>query len=256
MEQLKSNAEIKAEAARWVLDAATTLESDKSRKLIIVSGFLEPWTLAVTISEAISRQLRWREVAPNPSPRLRCLQFAHHQNLLEWPSADPAMIRVRPDNLFDPPPRAQMIESVSPHLGNEASVGDVVKIEGGWAVAAIRIDDLPEKIPGFTLRRLTDDEISELPPATQTGLKTVSVSSPRIDAVSAKVLKPSREQIKKHIDSGGVLLNHEPAKKPGIELSPDDVVAVRGGGRFRFIETDTMTKKGRFKVIVEVLSGP
>jgi RNA-binding protein YlmH len=82
------------------------------------------------------------------------------------------------------------------------------------------------------------------------------VASPRIDAVSAGILKPSREQIKKHLDSGGVLLNYLPVSKSGKELFPGDIVAVRGAGRFRLVEVVGETKKGRTRIRAEILNGP
>jgi len=256
MESLKSNAEIKTELSDWVTGIGTALEADRSHREVILGPFMEPWTLAMAIGELKSRRYRWREVAPNPSPRMRCLQVAHYQNLLDWPPPQFDMPRLRPENLFDPPPRAKMLETLIPYLLKGASVGDVLKIEGGWAVAVSEPVDIPESIPQFTVRSLSTDEIAELPPATKTGEKKLSVSSPRIDAVAAKALNPSREQIKKLIESGGVLQNYGPVKKPGIELLPDDTVAVRQGGRFRYIDIANVTRKGRLQVIVEILNGP
>ena len=256
METLKSNAEIKAEVRDMVTEMGMVLEADESHRQVIVTPFMEPWTLSLAIGELKSRRYRWREVAPNSSPRMRCLQVAHFQNLLDWPVAQFDVLRLRPENLFDPPSRAEMLEKLMLHLPESATIGDVLKIEGGLAVVVSELVDIPETIPQFTVRRLTPEEIDEIPPATKIGEKKVSVSSPRIDAVASKALNPSREQIKKHLESGGVLLNYEPARKPGIELAPDDIVAVRGGGRFRFLEIGDVSRKGRFQVIVEILNGP
>jgi hypothetical protein len=256
MDDLRSNAEIRADAARWIVEISAKLESDTSRKLAFTSPFLDPWTIAVTIGEAVRKDLRFRTIVPNPSPRMTCLQAVHHNNLLDWPSPGISVIRVRPDNLFDPPQRFEMIDSLTEHLASDISYGDAFKIEGGWAVAMQGLDKIPDVIPGYTLWALTSEEIIDLPPATTTGRKKVSVASPRIDAVASKTLKPSREQIKKHLSSGGVLLNYEPARKPGYELVPGDIVAVRGGGRFRFLDIMGASKSGRIYVEVEVLNGP
>jgi len=148
-----------------------------------------------------------------------------------------------------------MLEMLAKYFDPVVSYGDVLKIEGGWAVAAVGVEEIPATVPGFTLRALYDEEISELPPVTQSGRKKISVASPRIDAIASKTLKPSREQVKKLLASGGVLLNWQPAAKPGYELLPGDIVAVRGGGTFRFIEISGASKKGRIFAEVEVLSG-
>ncbi len=255
MEEFKSNAEIRNDASDWVTRVRRRLDRDSTGRDVVLGLFLEPWTLAVTIGEVRVSGFRYRQVAPNPSPRLSLLQVTHYQNLLDWPGSGFSVIGVRPDNLFDPPPRAEMLEELIQHLGPDVSIGDVVKIEGGWAVAVTGTDEVPGSIAGNTLRFLTSEEIRELPPATQTGERTVTVASPRLDAVAAVVLKPSREKIKKHIESGGILLNYEPAKKSSTELWPNDVVAVRGAGRFRVVETIGHTKKGRVKVRVDLLNG-
>ncbi|MCK4721074.1 hypothetical protein KAU08_10460 [bacterium] len=256
MEILKTNAEIRNDASSWVKSISIILDRDKSLKTAILGPFIEPWTLAVTIGELIDSKLRWREIAPDNKPRMKRLQVTHTNNLLDWARPDFKIIRVRPDNLFDPPSRAEMLELLNQFLDKRASIGDIFKIEGGWAVSIASPGVITDTMPGFTIRDLTNEEIDELPDATQSGKRTVSVSSPRIDAVAAKVLKPSREKVKKHLESRGVLLNYKPARKPGIELVPGDIVAVRGGGRFRFNEILGSSKKGRIQVEVEILNGP
>lgn len=256
MEILKTNAEIRNDASSWVKSISMVLKRDKSLTTTILGPFIEPWTLAVTIGELMDNNLRWREIAPDNTPRMKCLQVTQTNNLLDWTRPDFKVIRVRSDNLFDPPSRAEMLESLHQFLDNRASIGDIFKTEGGWVVTIALPCVIPNTIPGFKIRILADEEIDELPDATQSGKRTLSVSSPRIDAVAARVLKPSREKVKKHLDSLGVLLNYIPARKPGIELVPGDIVTVRGAGRFRFNEILGTSKKGRIQVEVEILNGP
>ena len=256
MDNIKTNAEILSDARTWVAEINAILDADEFRRHFVTSPFLDPWTRDITIGELDRRELRWREVAPNPSARLRCLQVVHSNNLLEWPHPTITMIRVRPDNLFEPPTRAAMLEELERNFGSNISIGDIIKIDSGWAVAISEGVEIPETIHGFNLRQLSDREIAELPPSTQTGPRNVSVTSPRIDAVASKTLNPSREQIKKHLSSGGVLLNYQPARKPGQELVPGDIVSVRTGGKFRFIDISDVSKKGRMQIKVEILSGP
>jgi len=256
MEELKSNAEIRSEAAAWVEKSGAILDADVSRRQAVLSRFLEPWTLAVTVGELMAVGCRFRSIAPNPSPRLRCLQVVHFQNLVDWPPPGFLALSVRPNNIFDPPPRSAMMDILTRHLDRSASVGDVLKIDGGWAVAVSEAGEIPRSMAGFSVAVMEPVEIEKLSPGTSTGKKKITVASPRIDAVSAKVLKPSREQVKKHLETGGVLLNYRPASKPGTELGPGDVVAVRGGGTFRFEKIVGESKKGRVYAEVEVLSGP
>jgi RNA-binding protein YlmH len=256
MEDLKSNAEIRAEVSDWVLSVRNRLDLDRTEKLVILGPFRDPWTIALTISELKEALLRFRELAPYHGARMRCIQVTHYQNLLDWPEPHIQIIRASPENLFDPPSRAEMLEILERYVGPDASIGDAVKIESGWAVVINNALDIPSMIPGFTVRYLNDDGRKSLPPSTPIGEKGVSVASPRIDAVAAAVLKPSREKIKKHLESGGVLLNYRRESKPGRELAAGDVVAVRGAGRFRVVEITGHSKKGRVLMDVEIINGP
>ena len=158
MEELKTNAEILSDARSWVTEINARLDADDGMKLSITSAYLEPWTRNVTIGELNRRELRWRDIAPNPSARLRCLQVVHSDNMLDWQKPGIFMVRIRPDNLFDPPKRGEMLDDLTSHLGSAYSVGDTIKIDGGWAVAISGESDLPETIPGFSIRNLEDYE--------------------------------------------------------------------------------------------------
>lgn len=258
VEDLKSNSELRTEAREWVSQVSIELENDRARpalKLSVLGPFRDPWLHALAIAELKITGLRFKELAPNPSPKRFALQVLHGSNLLDWPPPDLCVIRVRPDNLFDPPLRSAMIEILSKYLAKDVSFGDIHKIDSGWAVSIANGGDIPSELPGYTLRRMTDNEISSLPPSSHTGRKTITVPSPRLDAVSAGALKPSREQIKKHIETGGVLVNYESAKKSGRELMPGDIVAIRDSGRFIFEEFIGETKKGKFQIIVNIING-
>lgn len=256
MESLKTNAEILNDARTWVAGVNNVLSKDRSLRSAILSPFLEPWTLAVTISVLNENNLRFRSVTPNVSPRLQCLQVVHENNLLDWPVPDQSVVLVKPDNIFSPLSRSDMLEVLIQYFAGETSFGDVYKIDRGWAVCIASSGGLPDKIPGFSIQLLPAEQTRDFPSATQSGMKNASVNSPRIDAVTAKALKPSREHVKKHIASGGVLLNYKQVRKPGIELVPGDIIAVRGGGRFRLDSIEGPTKKGRMMVNVEILNGP
>ncbi|MCX6644921.1 MAG: S4 domain-containing protein [bacterium] len=256
MESIKTNAEILSDARSWIAEVLEILKNDSSQKINILSPFLDPWTLAVTISELIDGNLRWRSVAPNNSPRLQCVQVTHGNNLLDWQKPVFLIVYVRPENLFDPPARLDMLETLTANMPDKVSFGDILKIDKGWAVCIANAGDLPEKLSCFTLQTLKQDQVDGLPPATQSGKRNANVSASRIDAVASKVLKPSREQVKKLIVSGGVLINYRLVRKSSAELSPGDIVAVRGGGRFRLDSIGGPTKNGRFNIEVEILNGP
>lgn len=246
-------------------DAAFRLENDKSRKGAILAEAKDPWSLAITIGELISAGLRWREIVPNPSARMRFLQVAHHNNLLSLPRPDIRLFLLEPENPFEPVAKREILDKLTSILENNVSIGDVLKIEKGWvAVIGFNINQLffgdkflsPMVKPhGFNIKELSIEEINMLPSCTASGLRTATAASARIDAVSSVILKPSREQIKKLIDAGGVLLNYKEVNKPGKEVMEGDIISVRNAGRFRLAEISGKTKKGRIAIKAEVLNG-
>lgn len=256
MDDLKSNSELREEAFGIIRIISGRLEAVESISVFVTSPFLEPFTLALAIGEAIRLRLRFREIAPNHSPRYRALQLTHFHNLLDWTKPKMGIVNVQPNNIFDTVTRNEMLSEITEYAGSQGKIGDIHKIERGWAVSVLNPESFPARIGNFSLSVMNDDDINRLPPATQTGVRHVTAASPRIDAISAAVLKPSREKIKKHLESGGVLLNYESARKSGQELVPGDVVAVRDSGRFKLLELGSMSKKGRISCTVELLNGP
>lgn len=80
---------------------------------------------------------------------------------------------------------------------------------------------------------------------------TVNCASARLDAVLAAVTHLSRAVAQEFIRSGRVLVNWQECEHVDRELSPGDMVTMRGKGRFRLKETLGSSKKGRYFYLVE-----
>ncbi len=74
------------------------------------------------------------------------------------------------------------------------------------------------------------------------------VSSPRLDAVVASLTKLSRDKSAGLINSGKVFTNYFENKKVSYILKENDIITIRGYGKFVFIEQLGTTKKGRIKI--------
>lgn len=79
-----------------------------------------------------------------------------------------------------------------------------------------------------------------------------SVASNRADAVVCKVYNLNREFGADLFEKGLVAVNGRVILSPSKPLSPDDVVSVRGFGKFEFVEESGLSKKGKPYVIVSV----
>ncbi len=90
------------------------------------------------------------------------------------------------------------------------------------------------------------------PPERRTERRTVTVASPRLDAVLAAVWHLSREEAQSAVRRGLVSLNHRPEEKPDRELHEGDLLSLRGGGRAAVAEFAGESRRGRLRVVLDV----
>lgn len=72
-----------------------------------------------------------------------------------------------------------------------------------------------------------------------------TVSSLRLDSVSALIFRISRAQMQGQIEKGTVFLNQIQCTKPDAEVGLHDRITVRGAGRARILELGGVSRKGR-----------
>ena len=88
-----------------------------------------------------------------------------------------------------------------------------------------------DEVPGDFLPKLSDEHIT--------------VSSPRLDAIIAKVYHLSREDAKALFDDEKVTLNGRLCKNPETILQANTTVSVRGYGKLEYKGEEHTTKKGK-----------
>ena len=79
-----------------------------------------------------------------------------------------------------------------------------------------------------------------------------SVSSLRLDSLLALAFSSSRSKLVAFIEGGKVFVNGKLITSNGYQIKENDIISVRGLGRFRYIETTSQTKKGRYYVTIEL----
>lgn len=82
--------------------------------------------------------------------------------------------------------------------------------------------------------------------------KMVIVSSLRLDGIISAVYNLSRSKSSALIDAEKVFINGKLIKNNSAPLKEDDVISVRGKGRFKFKEISGDTRKGRIRILCEV----
>lgn len=79
-----------------------------------------------------------------------------------------------------------------------------------------------------------------------------TVSSLRLDSLLALAFSSSRSKLVSFIEGGKVFVNGKLITSNGYQIKEEDIVSVRGLGRFRYIETVSQTKKGRYYITLEL----
>ncbi|PYI54562.1 RNA-binding protein [Paenibacillus flagellatus] len=76
----------------------------------------------------------------------------------------------------------------------------------------------------------------------------LTVASLRLDGIVSDVYRLSRAKVLQPIKSGRCKINWKPEEDPSKPLKEGDVVSFQGFGRFRLLEVEGETKKGRIRL--------
>ncbi|USB34516.1 YlmH/Sll1252 family protein [Paenibacillus sp. YPG26] len=76
----------------------------------------------------------------------------------------------------------------------------------------------------------------------------LTVASLRLDGIVSDVYRLSRSKVLVPIKAGRCRINWRTEEDPSKNLREGDVVSLQGFGRFKVLELDGVTKKGRFRV--------
>jgi len=77
-----------------------------------------------------------------------------------------------------------------------------------------------------------------------------TVASVRLDSIIALAFKTSRSSMTPYIEGGKVFVNGKMILSNGYVLKDDDIISVRGKGKFRYGSSVNITKKGRIGVLL------
>lgn len=76
----------------------------------------------------------------------------------------------------------------------------------------------------------------------------LSVASLRLDGIASDVFRLSRSKILVPIKAGRCRVNWRTEEDPSKQLAEGDIVALQGFGRFKVLELEGVTKKGRYRI--------
>ncbi len=112
------------------------------------------------------------------------------------------------------------------------------------------IDNLTKvRHTSVTCERCNEIPLEDLP---QPKEKMVIVSSLRLDGIISAVYNLSRSKSSSLIDGEKIFINGKLIKNNSASLKENDIVSVRGKGRFKFKEVLGDTRKGRIRILCEI----
>lgn len=139
------------------------------------------------------------------------------------------------------------------NLGVERScIGDIV-VNEGKAVCFVKIEveryfkQQISKI-GRVGVKIVNDKIVDIDFSDNVEVVSIVVSSLRLDAIVSALTKLSRDKAAALINSGKVFTNYNENKKVSYILRENDIITIRGYGKFIVKEQAGTTKKGRIKI--------
>ena len=96
------------------------------------------------------------------------------------------------------------------------------------------------------------ENLAEISYKPKTEEKKGTVSSLRLDSLMALAFSSSRTKLVSYIENGKVFVNGKLITSNGYQIKEEDIISVRGLGRFQFKETLSQTKKGRYFVTIDM----
>ena len=81
--------------------------------------------------------------------------------------------------------------------------------------------------------------------------KRITVSSLRIDNIISEIVNCSRNESSKILEDQRVMVNYEGETRNSKIIKEDDIIVIRGKGKFRIFEILGETKKGKIAINVE-----
>lgn len=79
-----------------------------------------------------------------------------------------------------------------------------------------------------------------------------TVSSIRLDSILSVAFNRSRNSLIRLIEGGNVFVNGKEVMSNSYELKDNDIISVRGQGKFIYVGTPYKTKKGRYSVKIKL----
>ena len=136
-------------------------------------------------------------------------------------------------------------------------VGDIIVSKDGADIIVLKetlkyIREGLKELTRFSKAEFESVKISELNiEEPKTEIFNIIIPSMRIDSIVSEVIRTSRAKATNIIKEERVFVNHELVTKGSKELKENDLITVRGKGRFKVGKIVNQTKKGNLVIEIE-----
>ncbi|MGT2887019.1 RNA-binding protein [Streptococcus didelphis] len=167
---------------------------------------------------------------------------------------DLALVEISYNSKFNRISHSQILGTLLNELGIKRSLLGDILVQEGYAQIMISCNLLSYFLGNITKIARASVQLREIPLSkialseTQENTIDITLSSLRLDRVMASVLKLSRSQAIKLLESDKVKVNYGTVRRTSDSLSIGDLVSVRGFGRFKLLEDNGFTKNGKYKL--------
>ena len=136
-------------------------------------------------------------------------------------------------------------------------IGDIIVTNNGAEIIIAKeiekflLNDLTllTRFQKAKIEKIELDDISYIKPETK--IMKINIPAMRLDAIVAEIIHSSRNEAQKVIDEERVFINFKEEISYSKKIEENDIITVRGKGRFRIIKIAGTTKSGRLNVEVE-----
>lgn len=136
-------------------------------------------------------------------------------------------------------------------------IGDIIVFKEGAHIIVLNevIDFVKENVTNLTRFSKSNIKIKQIGELHKQEIHTeemqIIVASLRLDNIVSELAKTSRTKAEEIIREQRIFVNFENVVKDSKTLKEEDIITIRGKGRFKILEIAGNTKKGRFILKIE-----
>lgn len=225
------------------------LSMDKNRKNYYISDFFSPLEFQYVKKFLNFEKIDYRLVFENEDYERNVILVTRNSNFEISNFID--VIKFKDDN-FE---HRNILGSIL-NLGiNREKIGDILKINGNWYVYCLKpMGDFLfthlDRISKSKVKVEVLDYFESFENFREFEIMKIMISSMRLDCIVKELAKVSRENAKSLIRGQNVKLNYEDCKDFDKKVEFEDIISIRGKGKFKIFSHCGYSKKD--KSIIEV----